>query len=322
MNSEFLPQYAAQAVVDLENTVKDIKRMAGSDLWRHRHSMQSMLGIAGLIRAAVHVVLPPNGEIYRDNQFGGTIPSESEKQSFEGLPAPVTCFEYPWTHPRQPTDETVGTKRITLAVDLGQLDRTARHPLPADYVRTVQIYSVYYHEQFKVWAMYPGCVGLPLPLDIRPNDTNKDAWAMVASYKNLDTNECADPKGFTPHEAKCLGEFRADINAVIQCCHSLRAGARFEEKREPSGSRRWKFDKRGVGGFTYHVLTIPTRARESGEHWSGGHASPRFHVRRHHIRTLASGELTFVRQCFVGDKNRGMVKKNYEVKDARSGNTA
>lgn len=143
-DSFFLPQYAAQAVVDLEQDVKNIKKaMKGSlAVSSYLLSARSMEGLAGLIRSAVHVVLPPNGEIYRDNQFGGAMPTPAEVQSFEGLPAPVTCFEYPWTHPKQATDPTVGTKRITVVVDYRQLHNG---PLPVDH-HSVQIYSIYYHE--------------------------------------------------------------------------------------------------------------------------------------------------------------------------------
>jgi hypothetical protein len=171
--------------------------------------------------------------------------------------------------------------------------------------------------------MYPGVVTLTHPLEVKKAEAqlggardgvNRTSWAMRASYRDLDTGEYADDT-LTAKEAKCVGEFRADITAAIQCCHSLRAGASFDEKKETSSARRWKFDKRGVGGFTYHVLKIPSHPRESRESTGGGsHASPRFHIRRHHIRKLPTGTLTFVRQCFVGDKLHGAVQKSYEVK--------
>jgi hypothetical protein len=323
MDSPFLPQYAAQAVIDLERTTKEIRKALKEGMPNMtfiRTSINAMDSLAGLLRHAVHVVLPPNGEVYRDNQFGGAVPTPDEVESFQGLPAPVTCFEYPWTHPKQPTDDTLGTKRITVVIDNKQLyENTAP---PPGLESTVQVFSIYYHEQFGDWVMYPGVVTLAQPLEVFKGDApgapagiSSASWGMRASYRDLETGEFADPNALTPQEAKRIGEFRADITAVIQCCHSLRAGASFDEKKETSSSRRWRFDKRGVGGFTYHVLKIPTHTRETGrEGTAGGHSSPRFHIRRHHIRKLPTGALTFVRQCFVGDKERGAVQKNYEVK--------
>jgi hypothetical protein len=301
---EFLPQYAAQAVIDLERAAKQCRALVGD-----HPSVGAMSGIAGLIRAAVHVVLPPNGEIYRSNHWGGEVPTEDEVASFAGLPAPVTCFEYPWTHPKAPTDETVGTRRITLVHDGRQTHEGPISPGDAFYT---QIFSVYYHELMGMWCMYPGVVNVVQPLQMA-SQTHK-MWSLRASYQNLDTGQFSDRR-LSEYEKKCIGEFRSDITAVVQCCHALRAGASFAERRETSSSRRWKFDKRGVGGFTYHVLKLPAHVRGEGESSNGSHASPRFHIRRAHIRKLPKGTLTFVRQCFVGDKERGVVEKTYEVRD-------
>lgn len=61
----------------------------------------ALRSVASLIRHAVHVILPENGEVYRSNDYGGDMPSPDECESFMGLPAPVTCFEYPWSYARR-----------------------------------------------------------------------------------------------------------------------------------------------------------------------------------------------------------------------------
>lgn len=73
--------------------------------------------------------------------------------------------------------------------------------------------------------------------------------------------------------------------------------------------------------FSYRVLTIDvTKARIPGHVALGGsHASPRLHWRRGHIRRLASGVVTRVKPCLVGDVSRGVVSKEYAVV-AGSGN--
>jgi hypothetical protein len=66
--------------------------------------------------------------------------------------------------------------------------------------------------------------------------------------------------------------------------------------------------------FTYKTLHIKTSKRVD-EKWRGAgtHASPRVHLRRGHIRRLPSGKTVWVQPCVVGDKNRGIVHKDYSV---------
>jgi hypothetical protein len=53
---------------------------------------------------------------------------------------------------------------------------------------------------------------------------------------------------------------------------------------------------------------------ERADPQGGSHASPRFHVRRGHIRRLADGRRTWVRQCSVGDASSGIIDKDYRVR--------
>jgi hypothetical protein len=53
--------------------------------------------------------------------------------------------------------------------------------------------------------------------------------------------------------------------------------------------------------------------QERGECARGSHSSPRFHVRRGHIRRLPDGRRTWVKQCTVGDASLGRIDKDYRV---------
>lgn len=66
--------------------------------------------------------------------------------------------------------------------------------------------------------------------------------------------------------------------------------------------------------FTYKTLHIDTgeQEKQKGEK-KGSHASPRVHLRRGHIRTLANGKTVWVQPCVVGDKTKGIVHKDYSV---------
>lgn len=64
--------------------------------------------------------------------------------------------------------------------------------------------------------------------------------------------------------------------------------------------------------FTYKTLHIDTgeQEKQKGEK-KGTHSSPRVHLRRGHIRTLANGTTVWVQPCVVGDKTKGIVHKDY-----------
>ena len=47
----------------------------------------------------------------------------------------------------------------------------------------------------------------------------------------------------------------------------------------------------------------------------GTHASPRWHERRGHWRTMKSGKKVWVKNCEVGDKTLGAVFHDYKIKE-------
>lgn len=311
MNGEFLPQYAAQAVIDLERLLKTPP--AGFKFKSPGYSADRYLAytraVIGMLRAGVHVVLPANGEIYRSNDMDRAMPTEDECASFVGLPAPVTCFEYSWTHRAAMRDQAIGApKRITIVGDSKQIFDVGN--VPEGFSHSATFISIVFNEISRTWIPLDTTLAVLSPLVVSKGKINSANWGLRGKLTNeLTGQEIRDVP------AHIFGEWYADVISTVQCCHALRAGATLEERTESSSSRRWKFEKRGVGGFVYHLLTIPKGAagrNSAGE--SGGHASPRLHVRRAHIRKLPTGALTFVRQCLVGDPEKGVVEKNYAVR--------
>ena len=79
-------------------------------------------------------------------------------------------------------------------------------------------------------------------------------------------------------------------------------------------TRRPKLARAGVTGFTWHLVDInPERIRAAAQSAGGSHASPRWHIRRGHWRTLGNGRRVFVRACEVGEPSKGAVFKDYRV---------
>lgn len=305
VDREFLPQYAAQAVAAFEMMAEKGRQAFGTpgmmtdaaarfpnverDLRALMHEADFM---ARMIRASVHVVLPHNGEVYAPT-YPMPMPTQDEVDSLEGLPAPCTTFEFP-------TDQDAGvTKILVVVVD-------AKQAFPDEDLSGLTVFFARFEQG--VWVCPRNAVFFGMPLHFVKAEGGKFAVTgrgfRIAPHLRPD-----DVKD----QATVMGAAMRALLPVIQCCHALRAGASLDERTEGSANRRWKMEKKGVGGFTYHVLKLPERAVRHDESLGGSHASPRFHVRRAHIRKLPSGVLTFVRQCFVGDRERGIVEKSYQM---------
>lgn len=68
-------------------------------------------------------------------------------------------------------------------------------------------------------------------------------------------------------------------------------------------------------GYVYRVLDIdPDYVAPERSELGGTHASPRFHLRRAHLRHFTDGSMTLVRQARVGNPFLGIVEKDYRVK--------
>lgn len=320
----FLPQYAAQAVIDLERTAKLISRGEAKSTARGHHADIKLAGVclfvAEMIRGAVKVVLPDNGEIYRPNVIdgyeGGLAPSDDESTSFV-MPAKTTCFEYAWTH-KMPDPEQgeygerrfYANKRIVVAHQASH--DIADRDIPEGMSRTVQLWSICFDNESRMFGMTTSTIALTLPLRAYHPGGYKErsAWSFncAGGYDFL-LDKPIEPRGEFRDTA--IVDFRPDITAMVQFCHALRAGATLDAVTEKSSSRRKKFEKRGVGGFEYHVVKLPTGKSKSRSADSAGHASPRFHFRRAHIRKIDDSRFAFVRSCMVGDPSNGLIEKNY-----------
>lgn len=66
--------------------------------------------------------------------------------------------------------------------------------------------------------------------------------------------------------------------------------------------------------FDWHTVTIGPRPDPQVSK-GGTHASPRMHDRRGHWRTIASGKRVWVKECKVGDASKGVVFKDYKIKE-------
>lgn len=74
-----------------------------------------------------------------------------------------------------------------------------------------------------------------------------------------------------------------------------------------------RIKKGKVPFFEYKTLHVKQNKLEKNETKKGTHNSPRLHLRRGHIRNLFDGRKIWITSCLVGNKEKGMVIKDYKV---------
>lgn len=146
-------------------------------------------------------------------------------------------------------------------------------------------------------------------------DTLHKLWSDVLVRANFLSDGVADveahPALVDPVDNTAY--FQALTGMVWRALGLLSIGTQLRE-RVVSPLRRTSLAKHGVRGWTYRIVEIDTRQIAATAALRGGtHASPRWHIRRGHWRTLANGRRVFVRECEVGDQTRGAVVKDYRL---------
>lgn len=146
-------------------------------------------------------------------------------------------------------------------------------------------------------------------------DTQRKIWTDVLARASFLPDGVADveahPTLVDPAEHNPY--FHALTGMVWRSLGLLSAGTQLRE-HVVSPLRRASLAKHGVRGWTYRIAQIDTTRVAAALALHGGtHAPPRWHIRRGHWRTLADGRRVFVRECEVGDQDRGAVVKDYRM---------
>ncbi len=336
IEKDYLPQYAAELVVDLEKSYEKKGHIA------YRHA-------AEMVRNAAHIVLPMNGEIYRDMRLNI---SKEESVSTGVMPHVITTFEYPINDQYFVIRDSESIKPlfqdnppeaiVTMIIDqklnthspiplseLGYKDSELGKRYPITLFNFTKFNTNPQNSPIK-WRLSTYYMTLLTPLimtEINGRQTTEVNIVNTFTRKKvLDDSkdhytkeyleEVAEREGGL-HPYSIIAMHMAGMCAAIQTCHSLRVGATLEQRQDKSYTRSRTFQKKGVGGFEYHVLKLPhgTVKETLGSRCGGGERDgPRYHFRRAHLRNLSTGAQTFVRSCFVGNRDKGVVDKSYEVK--------
>jgi hypothetical protein len=146
-----------------------------------------------------------------------------------------------------------------------------------------------------------------------------DKWTDVLAYATWADTDLADVE-IHPLSNEHSGSIHARAICIIvrRALTILALRPEMTDGHVPR-TRRPKLARAGVSGWTWRVAHIDieaaARATRNAQEPSGGtHASPRWHIRRGHWRTLSGGKRTFVRESQVGDPAKGGVVKDYLVR--------
>lgn len=226
---------------------------------------------------AAKFMLPDGGRLLPDAELRGLEGSE-----FISLPFPVLAIEY---------RDSGGGKRITLATQREE-DIFLQHVL---------------YFKCEGWTDHQWIVTCGILLSRSHPVTRLAGNACDINVIPLDSElDCEDDLAKEP------------AAALLSMLNALACSNVHIERSEPK--KAGKKIKSALPFDTYHLLTIdaPGRAGSAGEGAeTGGHRSPREHLRRGHIRRLADDRRIWVNATVVAAcRGAGVVTKDYAVRCA------
>jgi hypothetical protein len=238
-----------------------------------------------LASLATKFILPPGGHLIEDNELRAIDESEPLKLPFRSV-----ALEY---HVPPTNDGLLAsTKRIILAVEIEN---------------GIIVYCVSWIDEFKFFQPYP-----PIMLDnsnyLRRKDGN--GGTPIIAFTSLDALNGGD--GSSEAEmADCNYEGRVLLGFI----NALACSNVGIQRSDPKSAG--KKVKSALPFDTYHVLTIDMPSSQCGGSATGGHRSPREHLRRGHIRRLGDGRRIWVNAAVVAaGRGAGVVTKDYALRRA------
>lgn len=191
---------------------------------------------------------------------------------------------------------------------------------PIDCLINLPFDPCWFEMDFKTRTIYlrVGCLAIQNGTDISLNFfvyiKQERTWVHIGESMILKKIGGLHPKSYTEFEWGIpiiyLGSaFIERALSAINCSNVIRVEHKPDEKLQKA---RIKRGKKPLFSYWTLQLSIPNE-REEGASLGGTHASPRLHLRRGHARQYAPGKYTWVQPCAVGNKNLGLVHKDYAI---------
>ncbi len=257
------------------------------------------------IMRAIHFGLPDCGQLLpRSDHHGHPLnttmvrpPFDSvvlEYSAVDGLPLAV--------------DQVASTRRLVL-ITMSNLSG----------VQSVRVIPVPYVDKLRMWRLPVMAFHILLENTLRPGGIyyNDDVRIVPEPLLPRRLELAYRGRGLSLSEAvqNEVGDATDELNAYFDLCMALscrNVGTQTVAASKPLNLKRIKSGRAPL--FDYRVLTLggPGSA-EVGESNAGLRGSPRAHLRRGHVRRLASGAHTWVNAAFVNGGRGGFLHKSYRV---------
>jgi hypothetical protein len=168
--------------------------------------------------------------------------------------------------------------------------------------RTIIIRKIRHFRSLKLWDL------LPAEAHVRPDllDEGED-FCRFATF-------CPTRQDVAVKELLDWG-----VDMLFQFCFTVNCQNVRREVHLPSIALSKKRHKAGkVPLYSHWTLVLNGDGDAKGRELGGSHASPRLHLRRGHLRRLDTGPVIWVRHCMVGNPDRGVVEKDYAMKEVHA----
>lgn len=142
----------------------------------------------------------------------------------------------------------------------------------------------------------------------RPNE-----WSVIGSMR---CDDLTDPNGgySVMGPSEMYDPLSDAVQATMRFLSAMNCTNVHRQEHKPDTALQKARAKRGKQPlFSYWTLELNGRDGGAAQSFGGTHASPRVHLRRGHPRQYAPGKWTWVQPHAVGNRELGMVHKDYVI---------
>lgn len=241
-------------------------------------------------------ILPAGGRLYDDKELRALDESVSLR-----LPYPYICLEYHSNGKERAEDEPIG---FLNCVPQYETKDFAKAPKRVVYARERSGYIVvtvaFWTSHDGAWRILPEC-SIPVT-------------GYIDRGLPLFNGRVAIKAGFADSRVP-LSDYMDEIGTLLCFLNVLQCSNVHVERSE--SKKAGKKVKAALPFDTYHILTIDVPGKAGDGFSTGGHRSPREHLRRGHIRRLADSRRIWVNATVVAaGRGAGVVTKDYALRCA------
>ena len=251
--------------------------------------------VAHFHKVSTKFVLPNGGRLYEDKELRALDESMPLR-----LPYPYLCLEYPSIGQDRPPDKPIG---FVNGVPEYEQENSLVAPKRVVYAREQSSHIVvtiaFWARDRNVWCIMPECA-IPETGYLDRGVTFSGRPSIKAAFKT---------------QQLPISDYMDEIGALLCFLNVLQCSNVHVTRSEPK--KAGKNIKAALPFDTYHVLTIDVPGKNGNGAATGGHRSPREHLRRGHIRRLADSRRIWVNAAVVAaGRGAGVVKKDYALRYA------